>query len=191
MKKKTLLLVPDYSMLSDLLDGKLDVEIIGLDPMDRNDAFSPWATVIPSLKGEGNFGGHAEAFLEHVFSTLPENRELGILGLSLGALFGVYATIRKPVFSFCASISGSFWYPGWTDWLRCQDKSRTAYFFCSGQDEGRGRKDALKDSRSATDFTSSYLGGTYVTDEKGHMSYLKERTEECLSWIRNRLVMSN
>ncbi|MFA6891516.1 MAG: hypothetical protein WCQ66_05430 [Sphaerochaetaceae bacterium] len=187
----TVLLVPDYTLLAPFLGSLRNVEIVGLDPQKRNDAFSPWKATVTALKKEGIFDGHADAYLTEVLSILrprlAEDGKVGILGISLGALFGVYATIREPIFSFCASISGSFWFPGWTQWLQKQKMPRTAYFFCSGEDEGRGRTDALKDSRSATDFTSSHLHGTYLTDPKGHMSYLKERTASCVTWIQSQL----
>lgn len=183
----TYLLVPDFTDLAPYLSPLPGVQIIPLEPKQRGDAFTPWPAVIPALHGGGRFGGKANAYLNKLMKTIPTDGKLGIIGVSLGGLFAVYATITHPVFSFCASISGSFWYPGWTTWLVDQPIPQTSYYFCSGENEGRGRKDELRESRTATDFTSTTLRGTYQTDPYGHMHALDVRMEQTLSWIQSQL----
>ena len=89
------------------------------------DALTPWPA--PALRaGQEGFGGRADQTLADLQETVrriersaslrPSSR--AICGYSLSGLFALYAFVREPVFSACASVSGSLWYEGWVGWLR-------------------------------------------------------------------------
>jgi predicted alpha/beta superfamily hydrolase len=90
-----------------------------------DDALTPWPA--PGLyKGDADFGGQADATLDDIVSRIipdieescgiaPRSRALA--GYSLGGLFALYAFTRSDLFSAVASMSGSFWYDGWVDYL--------------------------------------------------------------------------
>jgi len=194
MDHTPLILTPDCSFIFDFVPKEFPAIFIGLEPDNRNDAYTPWPVPDTTLKG-CSFKGKAKEFLNEVITTMiPSVRKklgnqgkMGILGISLGALFGVYATTECPLFSFCASISGSFWYPRFTAYLASVKKPSTSYYFCCGEDEGKGRKDILKESREATLFIANSLGSKVQFDNKGHLSYHKERIGQALEWVQSQL----
>lgn len=77
-------------------------------------------------KGE-DFSGGADAFLHSlVTNVIPQKeRELGIVpdrrfiaGYSLAGLFALYAALETELFDGAASVSGSLWFDGFTDYVR-------------------------------------------------------------------------
>ena len=90
-----------------------------------NDDLTPWPAG-PIFKKGKSFAGEAEAYLnrlaaeiipglEKELEIVPEER--WFIGVSLAGLFGVWSAARMRLFTRVAAISGSFWYPGFTDWL--------------------------------------------------------------------------
>lgn len=87
--------------------------------------FSPWPS--PRLSpGDADFGGGARAYLDALtrFLVQAEKRE-GLApasrfaaGYSLAGLFALYALTQSDFFSGAASVSGSLWYDGWTEFLQ-------------------------------------------------------------------------
>lgn len=188
-KETPLVMVADSRFLFPTLKGRNDAIWVGLDPEERDDAFTPWKAEIPKI---GHFGGKGDRYLEETEKRIKAVRDqhglegkTGIMGVSLGGLFAVYAALRLPLFSWCVSISGSFWYPGWSDFLDTVPSPLAQGYFCSGEDEGRGRKDALKDARTGSEKTAACFHTTLVTDKGGHMSYQKERIAGALSWLED------
>lgn len=100
---------------------------------DWNGMLSPWPAKACFRAGE-DFAGGADAFLnalvneivpevEGNLSALPSERCLA--GISLGGLFALYAMYRTDAFSAFASVSGSLWYDGFTDFMRREPFGRT------------------------------------------------------------------
>lgn len=101
-----------------------DVALIAIDNWD--DDLTPWPA--PGLyRGDADFKGLAAETLERLIGEAlpaiegdagiaPSRR--AIAGYSLGGLFSLYAFVNDRAFDAVASMSGSFWYPGWVDYLR-------------------------------------------------------------------------
>lgn len=125
---------------------------VGIVPFDRNDEYTPFAT--PNIFEPGKlFGAKAAqyaSYLAHTlkpyvdgrYRTLTDAPHTGIMGFSLGGLISVYTALLYPsVFGRIGSFSGSFWYPGFTEWVR-ELEIRNAgqrLYMNVGHAEGAGR----------------------------------------------------
>jgi len=102
---------------------------VGIVPFDRDDEYTPFAA--PNVFEPGRlFGGNAAqyaSYLAHAlkpyvdsrYRTLPDARNTGIIGFSLGGLISVYTALLYPdVFGRVGSFSGSFWFPGFAEWIQ-------------------------------------------------------------------------
>ena len=119
------------------ISARFKTNIVTISEMDWNNDMTPWKA--PAVK-EGDFGGHAGQFLDRLKEDLFFNLESSLqirnpkrylMGLSLSGLFTIWAAIRKPLFEGVASISGSFWYDGFTEWLMKQEELKCVRFYVS------------------------------------------------------------
>ena len=87
--------------------------------------YTPWPAQAPA--GRAPFLGGGPAFLEEIqvaleilearLPILPGRESRAILGYSLGGLFALWAFCAGETFGAAASLSGSLWYEGWTEYL--------------------------------------------------------------------------
>lgn len=119
---------------------KYGVDIVVITGMDWQNVFSPWpAKGVP--KGSPDFKGEAPEFLRLLQgSVIPRvERVLGydaapertLVGVSMSGLFALWQWMVCDTFLNIASLSGSFWYEGFLDWMRRLDvpeKSGRGYF---------------------------------------------------------------
>ena len=119
------------------LSTRFETNIVAISEMDWNNDMTPWKS--PAVK-EGEFGGRASQFLDRlkgdIFFNLESSLQIRnpkryLIGLSLAGLFSVWAGIMKPLFEGIASISGSFWYDGFADWLMKQEDLKCVRFYVS------------------------------------------------------------
>ena len=124
------------------LPARFKTNIVAISEMDWNNDMTPWKA--PAVK-EGEFGGHASQFLDRlkgdIFFNLESSLQIRspkryLIGLSLAGLFSVWAGIMKPLFEGVASISGSFWYDGFAEWILKQEELKCVrYHICLGEKE--------------------------------------------------------
>lgn len=99
--------------------------LVTIGGLDWNRELSPWPCDAITATSEP-FTGRAEDFLgelthkiipsvEASFSTPPRLRT--IAGYSLAGLFALWACCQTGLFSRAASVSGSLWFPGFTEYL--------------------------------------------------------------------------
>ena len=119
------------------LSTRFETNIVTISEMDWNNDMTPWKA--PAVK-EGEFGGRASQFLDRlkgdIFFNLENSLQIRnpkryLMGLSLSGLFTIWAAIMKPLFEGVASISGSFWYDGFAEWLLKQEKLQCVRFYIS------------------------------------------------------------
>ena len=88
---------------------------------DWNRDLSPWPAQRVFKKGE-DFAGGADETIDELLQLLESYRNryrtIAITGYSLAGLFALYACTKTDVFDCCLSVSGSLWYPGWTEYLQ-------------------------------------------------------------------------
>ena len=119
------------------LSTRFEMNIVTISEMDWNNDMTPWKA--PAVK-EGEFGGRASQFLDRlkgdIFFNLENSLQIRnpkryLMGLSLSGLFTVWAAIRKPLFEGVASISGSFWYDGFAEWILKQEELQCVRVYIS------------------------------------------------------------
>ena len=117
------------------LSTRFETNIVAISEMDWNNDMTPWKA--PAVK-EGEFGGRASQFLDRlkgdIFFNLESSLQIRnpkryLIGLSLAGLFSVWAGLMKPLFAGVASISGSFWYDGFAEWILKQEDLNCVRFY--------------------------------------------------------------
>lgn len=81
-------------------------------------------------------------FINSQYCTSLEREKTGIMGFSLGGLISMYAVSLYPeIFGRIGSLSGSFWYDGFLEYLRAADISYTGsrIYIDVGELEGRNK----------------------------------------------------
>lgn len=129
-----------------------EMMMIGIVPHNRLDEYTPW--YLPALDSRyPNFGGKGEAYLDFLvqeirpfinnqYCTLLERENTGIMGFSLGGLISMYAASLYPeIFGRIGSLSGSFWYEGFLEYLRAADSSylESRIYIDAGELEGKNK----------------------------------------------------
>lgn len=125
---------------------KYGTDIVVITDMDWQNVFSPWpAKGVP--KGSADFKGESPEFLSLLKnSVLPEiEKRLGnastpersIIGVSMSGLFALWQWMVCDTFTNIASLSGSFWYDGFVDWIKNRHipaKQGRAYFLLGNRE---------------------------------------------------------
>lgn len=145
----------------DILDGwietaasKYRTTIVVITGMDWQNVFSPWpAKGVP--KGCPDFMGESPDFLTRLQTkVIPQieskleidaSAERTLVGVSMSGLFALWQWILCDTFANIASLSGSFWYEGFVDWIKSRQippKKGTA-FFLLGEQEAKSRVKAF------------------------------------------------
>ena len=190
--------------------ARYGVKIVLLPQADWNNDLTPWPAEPVFKKGKA-FGGNAEAYLQRLESEILPGieAELGIvpderwiLGVSLAGLFAVWTAAaqagreagreasRSGLFARIAAISGSFWYPGFPQWLREQPLAPglKAVYLSLGRKEAEGKNPHLKDIAAQTREVADILTGkgiptTFAWTEGTHFAPVVPRLEQALNHL--------
>ena len=156
---------------------------------------TPWKA--PGLK-TGEFSGKAQYFLEMLKGDLFFNLEISLqikkaerslVGVSLSGLFAVWASISMPLFSSVSSVSGSFWYDGFLEWMKKNTDTVTGrYYFSLGNKEKDGKNKRLASVEETTLEAVDLLKSvgkevTFEYNEGNHFGPLIERIEKAINAI--------
>ena len=117
-----------------------DATIVVITGMDWDNVFSPWPSA-GEPPGSPDFQGKSPEFLEKLqqkvipqieqqlgFKAAPERT---LFGVSMSGLFALWQWMVCNTFHNIASLSGSFWYPGFLEWMKDRTvpkKSGKGYF---------------------------------------------------------------
>ena len=174
------------------------VRLVLLPQADWNNDLTPWPAEPVFKKGKA-FGGKAEAYLQRLESEIlpgieaesgmvPDER--WILGVSLAGLFAVWAAVRSGIFARIAAVSGSFWYPGFPQWLREQPPAPglKAAYLSLGRKEAEGKNPHLKDIAAQTREVADILSEkgvptTFAWTEGTHFAPVVPRLEQALNYL--------
>ena len=124
----------DISALEEL-STRFETNIVVISEMDWNN--------------EGEFGGRASQFLDglkgDIFFNLENSLQIRnakryLIGLSLSGLFAVWAGAMQSLFEGVASISGSFWYDGFAEWILKQEDLKCVRYYVSMGDKEKETK---------------------------------------------------
>ena len=128
--------------------------------LNWNHDLSPWPA--PTIgNNKYGFGGADEYIKKLTNEIMPGIREkLGfepefsaIAGYSLAGLFAVYAAYKTDIFSRVASVSGSLWFPGFTEFAETNKFAKTPEFIylSLGDAEAKTRDKNLAPVRKNTE----------------------------------------
>lgn len=163
---------------------------------DWDNQLTPWSAK-GLYRSDPDFKGEAPEFLDTLVHELapaiekaeglaPNQRAIG--GYSLAGLFSVFAFASCDFFKHVASMSGSFWYEGWTEWLGSLERNKHGSFayLSLGDKERRAKEKILHRVQDATDFTAETLAKWGATVEHRmvpgtHFDNILERVETGLS----------
>ena len=189
---------PDVREWMEAARARYGVIPVLLPPADWNNDLTPWPAG-PIFKKGKPFGGKAESYLQRLedeilpgieanLGIVPDERWL--IGVSLAGLFAVWAAARSDRFARIAAISGSFWYPGFPEWLREQTRPFTlkAAYLSLGRKEAEGRNPHLKDIAGQTRIIADILTEkgvptTFEWTEGTHFSPVVPRLEKALNHL--------
>ncbi len=156
-KDKIAYILYPMNILSDWIEPaskKYDVTIVVVTGMDWQNVFSPWeAKGVPA--GSADFKGEAPEFLkllqQKVIPTvettldIDSDAEHTLVGVSMSGLFALWQWMLCDTFQNIASLSGSFWFEGFIEWMRSRiipSKSGNA-FFLLGDKESQSKVKAF------------------------------------------------
>ena len=146
--------------------GGSDFSLLSVGGLDWNRDMSPWECAPVMAQDEGYAGG-ADAYLSLLLEEilpeglkrLPESPSwTGIAGYSLAGLFALYALYRTDIFARAASMSGSLWFPSFTDFVRSARKWQKYNREKQGAYSGKSQNNA-------------YYGGTIFRRDHYSFSY--------------------
>lgn len=129
------LFAPGYGDSLTVLEAMFDrgelepLLLAGIKPKRRIDEYTPWPAKALSDKfadfgGKGSeyiafVGEELKPFIDRQYRTKPGRSDTGIIGASLGGLISMYAAYKRPdLFGKIGSISGSYWYEGFVEYMR-------------------------------------------------------------------------
>lgn len=177
---------------------KYDVSLVVVSGMDWDNDMTPWpAPGVP--KGSPDFKGLAPQMLHRLETdVLPlVEQALGVTapkrtlcGISLSGLFALWAWLQDDTFDNIGSISGSFWYEGFVDWLKAQKIAKTgrAYFSLGNKEGGNKGPKAFADIQQQTHEVVNILRAAGVDDtfqqtQGTHYAPPAPRIDDMLSWL--------
>ena len=112
-----------FNLVRSMTDA--DFSLLEVSGMDWNRDLSPWEA--PAVfKNDASFGGKADDYLHELTEKVipaavsemgSKPKSVFIAGYSLAGLFAVYSLYKTSVFSGAASASGSFWFPGFLEFV--------------------------------------------------------------------------
>lgn len=125
---------------------KYGTTIVVVTGMDWQNVFSPWpAPGVP--KGDPDFKGESPDFLKLLQQKIiprveqslgmNDNVRRSLVGVSMSGLFALWQWMVCDTFLNIASLSGSFWYEGFMDWMKSLTipaKSGKGYFLLGDQE---------------------------------------------------------
>ncbi|MBR5661872.1 MAG: hypothetical protein IKW99_10015 [Bacteroidales bacterium] len=186
----------EVSRWLDGVEERFGVIPVMLPKVDWNDDLTPWPAD-PIFKKGKPFGGKAEVYLTELESNIIPSIEAGkgivpderwLIGVSLAGLFAIWASAKSDLFTRVASISGSFWYPGFVEWLEGQSFPIKSAYLSLGDKEADGKNRHLKSIADDTAavvriLESKGVRTTFEWTEGTHFGPLLPRLDKALTSI--------
>ena len=114
----------------------------------------------------------------------------GIAGYSLAGLFAVYSLYRTDIFSRAASMSGSFWFPDFREYVFSHEMKREpeCIYFSLGDRECRTGNPYLRTVQECTEEIEAFYRGkgidtVFRSNPGGHTKNAVGRTAAGIAWI--------
>lgn len=173
-----------------------DFSMVAVGGLDWNCDMAPWDA--PPVYGDESFVGGADGYLDVLLSEIiPKARdELSIepvrtiiAGYSMGGLFAVYSLFRTDAFSAAVSGSGSFWFPGFLNFVRGNSTAgRTERLYLSlGDRESRTKNPVTRTVQANTEeiagiFSSRGTDTVFELNPGNHFQDPSGRMAKGIAW---------
>ena len=181
----------------DRMAETLSANMVVISDLDWDCDLTPWKA--PGLK-TGEFAGKAKTFLDRlagdlmvsIENSLRINRpERYICGVSLSGLFALWASCKKDIFKGVASVSGSFWYDGFIEWISENRPNAEKFYLSLGEKEKESKNPRLAKVDEATKHIYGLLNTVgsdvhFEYNEGNHFGPLIERIDKALTSILRR-----
>ena len=178
-----------------------DFSLVEITQLRWDHDMSPW-DVPPAVKNCTPCTGGADDYLKLLAEKIIPTAEKeipgtvswrGIAGYSLAGLFAVYALYQAGLFSRAASMSGSFWFPGFKEYVFSHDmKKRPEHlYFSLGDKESRTKNPYFQTVQKNTEeieglFRSRKIDTCFRLNPGGHFVNEAERTAAGIRWLLDR-----
>ena len=182
-------------------DGCPPLTFVSVSNLDWNHDMSPWK-IPPVFKNAGPCTGGADDYLKLLIERIvPEaEKEIkgsvlwrGIAGYSLAGLFALYSLYRTDIFSRAASMSGSLWYPGISEYISSHTMKRIpdCLYFSLGSKEARTHNHYMKTVQENTEKIEEYYRGKGIStvfqlNPGNHYKDAEKRTAAGIHWLLDR-----
>lgn len=168
-----------------------DFTLAAISGLNWDHDMAPWG--IPPISADDTpcTGGADEYLKLLVEEIVPRTEKLiqgdvvwrGLAGYSLAGLFAVYSMYHTELFSRAASISGSLWFPGFTEYLLSHEMKRKPEFlyFSLGDRESKTGNPYLKVVQEQTEKIEHYyknqgISTIFQMNPGGHFKNAVRRT---------------
>lgn len=178
--------------------GSTDFSLAAVSGLEWNHDLAPW-DIPPISPGAAPCTGGADDYLRLLLDKImPQAEEFvpgkpclrGLAGYSLAGLFAVYAMYRTDRFSRIASMSGSFWFPGFLEFAISQklEKKPEYLYFSLGNKECKTKNEYLKTVRDHTEALAAFYKGQRIETEfrlnpGGHFTETIRRSALGIQWL--------
>ena len=175
--------------------------LVSVSSLDWNHDMSPWE-IPPVFKNADPCTGGADDYLRILIERIvPEaEKEIkgtaswrGIAGYSLAGLFALYSMYQTDIFSRAASMSGSLWYPGITEYISSHTMKKTPdyLYFSLGSKEARTRNPYMKTVQENTEMIEKYyrengISTAFQLNPGNHYKDAEKRTAAGIRWLADR-----
>ncbi len=180
--------------------GYPDFSLAAISKLNWDHDMTPWY-MGPISKHDTSCTGGADDYLELLLGEiLPEAEKVlpgppawrGIAGYSLAGLFAVYSLYKTDVFSRAASMSGSFWFEGFPEFVRSHEMKRKSdcMYFSLGDKESSTDNPILNVVQHNTGEIESLcrangIHTAFVLNSGNHYQACNQRTAAGICWILN------
>lgn len=178
-------------------EGLSGFSLIAVSGLDWNRELSPWeAAPFGEEEVFGGGGGEYLRFLTaEIMPKILEKAELSpkkniIAGYSLGGLFALWAMYKTEVFSAAASMSGSLWFPGFSEFAKERDFTRSpdCVYLSLGDREHYTADPYLSTVQEKTEelfagLCSRNIKAVYELNKGGHGKNAIGRTARGIEWV--------
>lgn len=181
--------------------GCPDFSLVAISKLKWDHDMTPWY-MGPISKHDTPCTGGANDYLKLLLNEImPEAEKAlpgapawrGIAGYSLAGLFAIYALYQTTVFSRAASMSGSFWFEGFTEFVRSREmKSKpNCMYFSLGDKESATDNPILNVVQHNTQeietlYQKKGIDTTFVLNKGNHYQACNQRTAAGICWMLNR-----
>lgn len=178
-----------------------DFTLVAISELSWDHDMAPWE-IPPISKNNTPCTGGADEYLQLLTEEIiPRSEELiqgrvlwrGLAGYSLAGLFAVYSLYQTDIFSRIASMSGSLWFPGFTEYVLSHEMKNLPkhMYFSLGELECQTKNHYLKTVQENTEkmerfYAQCGIDTTFQLNPGNHYKNAVQRTAAGISWILNR-----